>query len=169
MQIKGCLVFVLSEPSKPWKLRNRSEQAANTRSWNFGIAMKSLYPAEHKITLLTQPAIALKISRHSHCAICSCPHLRPASGVQVFLDDAQPPKQVDQPLKYLDSCDCGHDVPSHGADVSKVGEKEYARRSRVAVRLDEILQVCTRSSVSCSGLLISSLRCGVSYSRDLIH
>ncbi|KAF9654000.1 Bromodomain-containing protein [Thelephora ganbajun] len=43
-------------------------------------------------------------------------------------------------LAYLSECQCGHDVPSHGADVSVLGRPEYQRRGRVAVRIDELLQ-----------------------------
>ena len=102
--------------------------------------MKALYPSEHKIPLLSRPALALKISRHSNCNACSsCSGLRPAANVELFLDDAQPPNHP--PLRYLDTCACGHGVYSHGADESLLGKQEYLRRGRVAVRLDEILQV----------------------------
>jgi histone acetyltransferase len=103
--------------------------------------MKALYPADHKITLLSQPALALKISRHSRCSVCSCLGLRPAPGVQLILDSAQAQNQVDEPLRYLALCSCGHGVPAHGAELGSLGKQEYARRGRVAVRLDEILQV----------------------------
>jgi hypothetical protein len=61
--------------------------------------------------------------------------------MELFLDDCHLPTPGYQPLKYLDVCYCGHGVRSHGADESVLGKQEYARRGRVAVRLDEILQV----------------------------
>jgi histone acetyltransferase len=48
----------------------------------------------------------------------------------------------DDVLDLLNICNCGHDVPAHGANISEIGSEEFARRGRVAVRLDELLQVC---------------------------
>jgi len=45
---------------------------------------------------------------------------------------------------YLETCDCGHDVTSHGADQSILEPEEFKRRGRVALRLDELLMVRNR-------------------------
>ena len=45
-------------------------------------------------------------------------------------------------------CGCGHGVTAHGADMSAIGNEEFARRGRVAVRLDELLEVSGRFDVS---------------------
>ena len=42
---------------------------------------------------------------------------------------------------YLDRCACGHGVMEHGANISSIGHEEFVRRGRVAVRLDELLEV----------------------------
>jgi len=60
-------------------------------------------------------------------------------GVEVSPDDSLLSDQME--LAYLSECQCGHDVPSHGADVSVLGRPEYQRRGQVAVRIDELLQV----------------------------
>lgn len=59
--------------------------------------------------------------------------------MEVSPDDSLLSDQME--LAYLNECQCGHDVPSHGADVSLLGRPEYQRRGRVAVRIDELLQV----------------------------
>ncbi|KAG9316293.1 hypothetical protein JVU11DRAFT_2323 [Chiua virens] len=50
----------------------------------------------------------------------------------------------DEPA-YLCTCVCGHEVADHGANESDIGRDEFLRRSRLAVRLDEMLQasLCT--------------------------
>jgi hypothetical protein len=63
----------------------------------------------------------------------------PPVGMEVSLDDYLLSDQMELP--YLNECNCGHDVPSHGADISILGKPEYQRRGRVAVRIDELLQV----------------------------
>lgn len=100
--------------------------------------MKALYPTQHRIPLLSQLALETKIARHSRCSICSCSGLRPPNNVELILDDTQPPNES---LQYLDRCQCDHDASAHGADAESLGKQEHARRGRVAVRLDELLQV----------------------------
>lgn len=101
--------------------------------------MRVLYPAEDDIPSLTEEQLSLKIARHSPCSICPCPSLRPPAEVEVSPDDSLLSDQMD--FAYLSDCQCGHDVPSHGADVSVLGRPEFQRRGRVAVRIDELLQV----------------------------
>jgi len=43
---------------------------------------------------------------------------------------------------YLEICACGHNVRQHNADEAELGKAEFTRRGRVAIRLDEFLQVC---------------------------
>jgi hypothetical protein len=47
----------------------------------------------------------------------------------------------DSESDYLEICECGHSAGDHGADQSHIDRDEFARRGRVAVRLDEMLQV----------------------------
>jgi len=42
---------------------------------------------------------------------------------------------------YFQVCGCGHDAKTHNADESILGTDEFKRRGRVAIRLDELLQV----------------------------
>ena len=101
--------------------------------------MRVLYPAEDDAHSLSEEQLSLKIARHSPCSSCPCSGLRPPVGVEVSPDDSLLSDQME--LAYLNECQCGHDVPSHGADVSLLGRPEYQRRGRVAVRIDELLQV----------------------------
>lgn len=106
--------------------------------------MKVLYPASHDIPRLSQELLALKIARHSRCSSCSsCSGLRPPPDVEVALDSEIQPESQEHSAHgpYLQLCSCGHDVLAHGADPSSIGVEEFARRSRVAVRLDELLEV----------------------------
>lgn len=107
------------------------------------LRMRALYPAVHpaedEIPGLSEEQLSLKIARHSPCSSCPCPGLRPPVGVEVSLDDSFLSDQME--IAYLSECQCGHDVPSHGADVSVLGRPEYQRRGRVAFRIDELLKV----------------------------
>ena len=101
--------------------------------------MRVLYPAEDDVLSLSEEQLSLKIARHSHCSLCPCSGLHPPVGVEVSPDDSLLSDQMELP--YLSECQCGHDVPSHGADVSIIGRPEHQRRGRAAVRIDELLQV----------------------------
>lgn len=112
--------------------------------------MKVLYPASHDIPKLSEELLAVKIARHSSCSSCtSCSGLRPPPDVEVALDSetqpgSSPPGSQEHGSisgTYLQLCSCAHDVTAHGADLSLVGAEEFARRGRVAVRLDELLEV----------------------------
>ena len=121
--------------------------------------MKLLYPASHDIPRLNDPHLALKIARHSPCSECdTCKGLKPPLDVEVILDTAKSGSSLgsleqygsdddDTVTSYLEICACGHSVLEHGADVSEIGTDEFRRRGRVAVRIDELLQVrlCTLS------------------------
>ena len=98
-----------------------------------------LYPAEEDIPYLSEEQLSLKIARHSSCSLCPCSGLHPPVGMEVSPDDSILSDQME--LAYLNECRCGHDVPSHGADVLVLHRLEYQRRGRVAVRIDELLQV----------------------------
>lgn len=103
--------------------------------------MKYLYPTSHDIPSLSESAMALKIARHSPCSICTaeiCNGLRPPPVMQLVLDSDE---DYDRPDSYLSSCSCGHDASDHGADLSVISRTEFKRRGRVAVRIDELLQV----------------------------
>lgn len=98
-------------------------------------------------------ALALRIARHSSCTACdSCPGLRPPASVEVVLDDDIHQKSLlgdltqygsdeeDGPA-YLETCICGHDVADHGGQLAALGREEFSRRARLAIRIDELLQV----------------------------
>ena len=103
--------------------------------------MKYLYPTSHDIPSLSESALALKIARHSPCSICTaeiCNGLRPPPVMELVADSDD---DYDRPDSYLSSCSCGHDASDHGADLSSISKDEFKRRGRVAVRIDELLQV----------------------------
>lgn len=115
--------------------------------------MKYAYPAANQLSKLTHPLLSIKVARHSPCASCdACTGLRPPPGVEVIFDDFANQTSIgdlgqygsdddDASAPYLDTCACSHTVNEHGADELEVGPEEFARRSRVAIRLDELLQV----------------------------
>ncbi|KAF9469944.1 hypothetical protein BDZ94DRAFT_1137357, partial [Collybia nuda] len=114
--------------------------------------MKAAYPAANQQNRLNDSQLALKIARHSPCSTCNtCTGLCPAPNVDVVLDEIQTESSLgdlgqygsddeDTAIPYLQICSCGHDALQHGADESDIGPSEFARRSRVAIRLDELLQ-----------------------------
>ena len=115
--------------------------------------MKVSYPASHLQTKLDDSKLALKIARHSPCSVChNCGGLHPPSDVEVVLDELLNESSLDvlgqygsddedTHLPYLATCACGHGVVQHNAEESDLGRAEFLRRSRVAIRLDELLQV----------------------------
>ena len=103
--------------------------------------MKALYPNSDDASKLPESALALKIARHSPCSVCTaeiCPGLRPPPIFQLVLDSVE---DYDGSESYLESCSCGHDAIDHGAELSEIGEAEFSRRGRVAIRIDELLKV----------------------------
>lgn len=114
--------------------------------------MKLLYPASNQISTLSDAQLALKIARHSPCAICdNCVGLKPPPDVDLILDESnssslgtltQYGSDDDEVVTdYVETCICGHDVKDHGGDVTDLAFDEFQRRGRAAIRLDEILQV----------------------------
>ncbi|TFK44365.1 hypothetical protein BDQ12DRAFT_594487, partial [Crucibulum laeve] len=114
--------------------------------------MRLAYPASHLQSRLNDSLLALKIARHSPCSVCTtCPGLHPPPGIDVVLDEQFGESSLgdleqygsdddDIPSTYLEQCECGHDTRQHNADESELGRGEFERRSRVAIRLDELLQ-----------------------------
>jgi hypothetical protein len=117
--------------------------------------MKVAYPASHLCDKLSSSLLALKIARHSPCTLCGhCPGLHPPPRVAVVLDEHSDSTlgtleqygsddDDEEVSSYLDTCACGHGVKAHNADEIALGKSEFARRGRVAIRLDEVLQVNT--------------------------
>lgn len=117
--------------------------------------MKVAYPHSHTIDELDPLLLSLKIARHSPCSICrDCTGLHPPPEVDVVLhgpndsglgDLGQYESDDDneEVTSYLQICACGHNVREHNANEATLGKSEFTRRGRVAIRLDEFLQVST--------------------------
>ncbi|TCD62923.1 histone acetyltransferase [Steccherinum ochraceum] len=120
------------------------------------MGFKVLYPSSHDIPNLSEAALQAKIARHSPCSSCppeaSCHGLRPQTDFEPVLDSEYHQENLfadftddvfdideTQP-EYLAICSCGHSAAQHGADKDTIGSDEFARRGRVAVRLDELLE-----------------------------
>ena len=113
--------------------------------------MSALYPAHFLLDNLSHTACSLKIARNSPCLLCtSCPGLRPPPGTDIQLDTNESDPSIglvqyvdedDRDKRYLDTCVCGHDVSAHDADEASLGRDEFVRRTRVAVRMDELRSV----------------------------
>lgn len=118
--------------------------------------MKVWYPGCHPFEKLDPSLISLKIARHSPCSLCpNCPGLHPPPGIDVVVDGHSDSSlgdlgqygsddEDDPPSSYLSTCACGHNVKEHHASEHELGKIEFARRGRVAIRLDEVLQVRLR-------------------------
>ena len=131
---------------------------------SFDSTMKVAYPASHICDKLSSSLLALKIARHSPCTLCvQCPGLHPPPRVAVVLDEHSDSSlgtleqygsddDEEEVSSYLDTCACGHGVKAHNADEIVLGKSEFARRGRVAIRLDEVLQVNT-SNYLCTPVL----------------
>lgn len=117
--------------------------------------MKALYPASNILDNLDHAHRALKIARHSPCSLCnSCSGLQPSLGIKPVLDESSlqslfglddygsdDDDESQGQMSYLEFCQCGHDVKYHGANEAEIGNDEFTRRARVAIRLDELIQV----------------------------
>jgi hypothetical protein len=55
--------------------------------------------------------------------------------------------EVSVPVGYITTCRCGHDAGDHAA-FQNITSEEITRRGRVAIRLDELLEVSTVSASS---------------------
>ncbi|KAF8488411.1 hypothetical protein JB92DRAFT_2757391 [Gautieria morchelliformis] len=99
----------------------------------------ALYPNSHDLASLSREALILKVARHSYCAECDdCHGLAPEDSVKVVLDSDWN-AEVSGPVGYITTCRCGHDAGNHAAFQDTTSE-EIARRGRVAIRLDELLE-----------------------------
>lgn len=99
-----------------------------------------LYPKSHDFQSLSPEALALKIARHSRCTLCGdCTGLVPEKGLTVIFDTTWDSKESGL-VGYITTCRCGHSVGDH-AVPEDTSPEEYARRGRVAIRLDELLDV----------------------------
>lgn len=123
--------------------------------------MKVAYPHSQLFERLDSLLLSIKIARHSPCSQCqTCSGIHPPPKVDVVLDNHNDSSLGDlgqygsddddeEVSSYLELCACGHDVKTHNADEEVLGPSEFARRGRVAVRLDELLQVSSRTLGTC--------------------
>lgn len=100
---------------------------------------------------LTPSEAQLKVARHSRCSAfdgdCVCTGLRPSPDVDVEARSVKGGKSDEAREKECASqwkkCGvCGHGIAMHGRlEESEGGEEERLRRVKVAIRLDELLEV----------------------------
>ena len=100
-----------------------------TSAWS--VSRMVYYPPTDQARDLRSDELNLKIARHSLCGECDCTGLNPPQEVLVTLTEDD---------ELLNSCGCGHTVEEHGNSAS-ISEKERERRGKVAIRLDEMLEV----------------------------
>ena len=84
---------------------------------------------------------AARIARYSQCSECPCAGLHPADDAEIiivqFADEGEPNDANTM-------CECAHQWASHGAH-SELTSSEFNRRARVALRIDETLEVYGRT------------------------
>ncbi|KAI0055168.1 hypothetical protein BV25DRAFT_1776601, partial [Artomyces pyxidatus] len=114
---------------------------------------KLFYPSSNDPATFSEEAATLKIARHLPCSTCdvACTGLHPGPTEELVRDDQQLQNYLtdlaqygsddeDTPSDYLRLCACGHDAQEHGANAAELGHEEYARRVRIAARIDEYLE-----------------------------
>jgi hypothetical protein len=110
-----------------------------------------LYPPASQPGDFTFDARSIKIARHSNCSECDCTGFHPPEGcavvinngsveAQAALDEAEESMEVTEE-GYWRMCACGDGIEDHG-NGGDLGQEEIQRRARVAIRIDEILEVC---------------------------
>lgn len=127
------------------------------------------YPAgATEVQDLTVVQQRLKIARHSPCSHgeayvgadmhdggrnasrkvgsqdgCSCTGYRPPSQTRLksLSVKAAGAAFVDEAQWGWDACRCGHPLESHGLHRKEDDEEEFTRRAKVALRMDELLEV----------------------------
>jgi hypothetical protein len=92
-----------------------------------------------------------KIARHSRCSACDCLGWHPPEGCNVVIADGSQDAQaaLDEAEDWTEAtdegfwkiCACGDTIEDHGNTLD-IGTIEVERRARVAIRIDEILEVC---------------------------
>ncbi|KAG9002515.1 histone acetyltransferase [Tulasnella sp. 427] len=107
-----------------------------------------IYPTVPKTgDKISDSSRAIRIARHSPCSSCSCHGLHPPDGTPIVLDNSEDIQeamdQAEQSETPTDDgfwmvCECGHGWEEHGAGPD-VAPTELKRRTRVAIRLDELL------------------------------
>ncbi|KAI0312750.1 hypothetical protein OF83DRAFT_1025088, partial [Amylostereum chailletii] len=114
--------------------------------------MKLFYPTSNDLDKLPPELTALKIARHSPCAVCSdCHGLHPSSDLELVRDDRKTENSLtgldeygsddeDEITDYLQLCGCGHASSDHGANEAVIERDEYVRRATVAIRLEVHLE-----------------------------
>lgn len=110
------------------------------------------YPSNASVPSdLTHSEALLKVARHSRCSAfdgdCVCTGLRPSPDVDVESRSVKGGKSDEAREKECASqwkkCGvCGHGIAMHGRlEDSEGDEEERIRRVKVAIRLDELLEV----------------------------
>lgn len=83
----------------------------------------------------------LRIARHCRCARSSCDcqglHPPPGQAVEIVVLEIEDAEFSEEGT----ACECGHSWNSHGA-LSYLVNAEIERRAKVALRADELLDVC---------------------------
>ena len=130
--------------------RVRDTRCLPTPSAMSVLPLTFLYPsAVEDVDFISYGAKCAKIARHSPCASCDCEGLHPPPGWRAISDDSEDVADVLDAAGssdaltdegHLSYCDCTHSYEDHGCDES-VDRAELSRRARVAVRIDQLLQV----------------------------
>lgn len=109
-----------------------------------------LYPsAVEDVNSISHGAQMAKIARHSPCSVegCRCQGLHPFSNWVAVTDDSEDVAEILELAEtsslltedgFLRYCECQHTVDDHGGTTDHV---EMTRRARVAVRIDQLLEV----------------------------
>ena len=96
---------------------------------------------------LAPAAAALTLARHTPCAACDCPGLRPTKDEDVELRDGEPGAEDEEAEAWRWDCRCG----CERGHVRTEEQEERTRRLRVANRIDDLLAVSDSHCRSADG------------------
>ena len=112
-----------------------------------GVVLRLRFRPSLSLCLYEHHLDTQSLTTDSHCTACDCEGLHPGQDVTLVLDDTLAAASVlaepaidDHPNHYLALCACGHALGEHGLS-DELPEQEILRRGKVAIRLDELLQV----------------------------
>lgn len=103
----------------------------------------------------TTDIVLCRIARHSECSDCDCPGLHPSPDNEVVIVELDGQAEITEDKA---SCECGHPWRSHG-NINEMDEGEMMRLAKVALRIDELIDVRHCHCICCLLRMFPSVGC----------